>query len=75
MVEQYKRLQLIHQSCAFPDISSGIFFNTFSSGMEIASYLIDKASSITVVGSSELPYQSTLGPEIGRVTMMVRRRN
>lgn len=43
--------------------------------MEIASYLIDKASSITVIGSSEMPYQSTLGPEIGRVTMMVRRRN
>lgn len=41
------------------------------SGMEVASYLIDKASSITVIGSSELPYQNTLGPEIGRVTMMV----
>lgn len=43
--------------------------------MEIASYLIDKASSIAVIGSSEMPYQSTLGPEIGRVTMMVRRGN
>lgn len=42
--------------------------------MEIASYLIDKASSITVIGSSEMPYQNTLGPEIGRVTMMVRQR-
>lgn len=40
-------------------------------GMEIASYLIDKASSITVIGSSEMPYQNTLGPEIGKVTMMV----
>lgn len=44
------------------------------SGMEIASYLIGKASSITVIGSSELPYQNTLGPEIGRATMMVRKR-
>eukprot|EP00064_Thunnus_orientalis_P018759 superscaffoldBa00004425_g18865 len=35
--------------------------------MEVASYLIDKASSITVIGSSELPYQNTLGPEIGRM--------
>lgn len=42
--------------------------------MEIASYLIGKASSITVIGSSELPYQNTLGPEIGRATMMVRKR-
>lgn len=44
------------------------------SGMEIASYLIDKSSSITVVGSSELPYQNTLGREIGKVTMMVRKK-
>lgn len=58
-----------------PNISSGIFFNTFFTGMEIASYLIDKAASITVIGSSEMPYQNTLGPEIGRVTMMVRHRN
>lgn len=43
--------------------------------MEIASYLIDKASSIAVIGSSEMPYQNTLGPEIGRVTMMVRQRS
>lgn len=42
--------------------------------MEVASYLIDKALSITVIGSSEMPYQNTLGPEIGRVTMMVRAR-
>lgn len=55
-------------------ISFCIFFTTFFSGMEIASYLIDKASSITVIGSSEMPYQNTLGPEIGRVTMMVRQR-
>lgn len=43
--------------------------------MEIASYLIDKASSIAVIGSSEMPYQNTLGPEIGRVAMMVRQRS
>lgn len=41
--------------------------------MEVASYLLDKASSITVIGSSEMPYQNTLGPEIGKLTMMVRR--
>lgn len=40
-------------------------------GMEVAAYMIDMASSITVIGSSELPYQKTLGPEIGKVTMMV----
>jgi len=40
-------------------------------GMEVAAYMIDMASSVTVIGSSELPYQKTLGPEIGKVTMMV----
>ena len=42
-------------------------------GMEVASYMIDKATSITVIGSSELPYQKTLGPEIGKITMTVRK--
>lgn len=43
----------------------------YLTGMEVASYLLDKASSITVIGSSELPYQNTLGREVGRITMMV----
>ncbi|KTG05399.1 hypothetical protein cypCar_00001949 [Cyprinus carpio] len=40
-------------------------------GMEVAAYMIDMASSITIIGSSELPYQKTLGPELGKVTMMM----
>ncbi|XP_017276789.1 apoptosis-inducing factor 3 [Kryptolebias marmoratus] len=40
-------------------------------GMEVASYLLDKASSITVIGSSEMPYQNTFGREVGKVTMMM----
>lgn len=36
--------------------------------------MVDKASSVTVIGSSELPYQNTLGREIGKVSMMVRKR-
>ncbi|MEQ2175884.1 hypothetical protein GOODEAATRI_022273 [Goodea atripinnis] len=39
--------------------------------MEVASYMIDKASTITVVGSSEMPYQNTLGREVGKITMMM----
>ena len=34
--------------------------------------MIDKAGSITVINSSETPYQKTLGPEIGRITVRVR---
>ncbi|XP_061755198.1 apoptosis-inducing factor 3 isoform X2 [Nerophis ophidion] len=56
----------IHTSCLGCDV---VVVGTSFVGMEVASYLVDKASSITVVGSSELPYQNTLGPEIGRVTM------
>lgn len=49
-----------------------LFFIIFYwTGMEVASYLLDKAFSITVIGSSELPYQNTLGREVGRITMMV----
>ncbi|KTG39715.1 hypothetical protein cypCar_00017961 [Cyprinus carpio] len=39
--------------------------------MEVAAYMINMASSITIIGSSELPYQKTLGPEIGKATMMM----
>ncbi|XP_036975378.1 apoptosis-inducing factor 3 isoform X2 [Acanthopagrus latus] len=51
--------------------SKVVLVGTSFVGMEIASYLIDKASSITVIGSSELPYQNTLGREIGRATMLM----
>uniref|UniRef100_A0A671W9E8 Apoptosis inducing factor mitochondria associated 5 n=1 Tax=Sparus aurata TaxID=8175 RepID=A0A671W9E8_SPAAU len=51
--------------------SNVVLVGTSFVGMEIASYLIDKASSVTVIGSSELPYQNTLGREIGRATMLM----
>ncbi|KAM9728531.1 apoptosis-inducing factor 3-like isoform 2-T2 [Menidia menidia] len=48
-----------------------VLIGTSFVGMEVASYLIDKASSVTVIGSSELPYQNTLGREVGKITMMM----
>ena len=33
--------------------------------MEVASYLSDKAESVTVVGNSDIPFNAVLGPEIG----------
>lgn len=42
------------------------------SGMEVAAYLSDKADSVTVIGSSKFPFQSSLGPDIGKMTMQVR---
>nr|XP_014339653.1 PREDICTED: apoptosis-inducing factor 3-like isoform X1 [Latimeria chalumnae] len=40
-------------------------------GMEVAAYLSDKASSASVVGNSEIPFQQTLGPKIGKAMMKV----
>ncbi|KAM9800860.1 apoptosis inducing factor mitochondria associated 4 [Neosynchiropus ocellatus] len=37
-------------------------------GMEVASYLSDKAASVILVGSSAYPYERSLGPEIGKMT-------
>lgn len=41
-------------------------------GMEVASYLSDKAASVAVVGPSRYPFEKSLGPEIGKMSMQVR---
>lgn len=41
--------------------------------MEAASYLSDKAASVAVVGTSKYPFERSLGPEIGKMTMHVRK--
>lgn len=43
-----------------------------STGMEVASYLSNKAASVTVVGTSSYPFQKSLGQEIGKMCMQVR---
>lgn len=40
--------------------------------MEVASYLSNKAASVTVVGTGTYPYERSLGPEIGKMCMQVR---
>ncbi|XP_072318795.1 apoptosis inducing factor mitochondria associated 4 [Eucyclogobius newberryi] len=40
-------------------------------GIEAASYLSDKAASVAVVGTSAYPFQRSLGPEIGQMTMQM----
>ncbi|XP_054482363.1 apoptosis-inducing factor 3 [Anoplopoma fimbria] len=68
MLETPEDARQIHSVCLGCNV---VLVGTSFVGMEVASYLIDKASSITVIGSSELPYQNTLGREIGKVTMMM----
>uniref|UniRef100_A0A3B4ZUP8 Apoptosis-inducing factor 3-like n=1 Tax=Stegastes partitus TaxID=144197 RepID=A0A3B4ZUP8_9TELE len=67
MLETPEDARHIHAAC----LGSNVVLVGTSFVMEVASYLIDKASRITVIGSSELPYQNTLGREIGRVTLMM----
>lgn len=43
-----------------------------STGMEVASYLSNKAASVTVVGTSSYPFQKSLGSQIGKMCMEVR---
>uniref|UniRef100_A0A3B5M0K5 Apoptosis inducing factor mitochondria associated 4 n=1 Tax=Xiphophorus couchianus TaxID=32473 RepID=A0A3B5M0K5_9TELE len=38
-------------------------------GMEAASYLSDKAASVALVGPTKYPFENSLGPEIGKMTM------
>ncbi|XP_031136665.1 apoptosis-inducing factor 3 [Sander lucioperca] len=66
MLETPEDARQIHKACLGCNV---VLVGTSFVGMEIASYLIDKSSSITVIGSSELPYQNTLGREVGKVTM------
>ncbi|XP_033996244.1 apoptosis-inducing factor 3 [Trematomus bernacchii] len=66
MLETPEDARQIHAACLGHNVA---LVGTSFVGMEVASYLINKASSITVIGSSELPYQNTLGREVGKVTM------
>lgn len=52
--------------------TTGLFFN-WSTGMEAASYLSDKAASVALVGPTEFPFEKSLGPEIGKMTKKVKR--
>ncbi|XP_034148960.1 apoptosis-inducing factor 3 [Esox lucius] len=68
MLETPEDARQIHAACIGARI---VIVGTSFVGMEVASYMTDKATSITVIGSSEMPYQKTLGLEIGKVTMMM----
>uniref|UniRef100_A0A3Q2E428 Apoptosis inducing factor mitochondria associated 5 n=1 Tax=Cyprinodon variegatus TaxID=28743 RepID=A0A3Q2E428_CYPVA len=67
MLETPEDARQIHAAC----LGCNIVLVGTSFVMEVASYMIDKASTITVVGSSEMPYQNTLGLEVGKITMMM----
>uniref|UniRef100_A0A8C1G2W0 Rieske domain-containing protein n=1 Tax=Cyprinus carpio TaxID=7962 RepID=A0A8C1G2W0_CYPCA len=68
LLESYKDATEIHQMSAG---NKAIIVGTSFIGMEVAAYLSDKADSVTVIGSSKFPFQSSLGPDIGKMTMQM----
>ncbi|XP_026137987.1 apoptosis inducing factor mitochondria associated 4 [Carassius auratus] len=68
LLESYKDAKEIHQMSAG---NKAIIVGTSFIGMEVAAYLSDKAASVTVIGSSKFPFQSSLGPDIGKMTMQM----
>ncbi|XP_066501400.1 apoptosis-inducing factor 3 [Hoplias malabaricus] len=66
MLETPEDANRIHNACMG---CRTVIVGTSFVGMEVASYMIDKASSLTIIGFSDLPYLKTLGREIGKFTM------
>ncbi|XP_053176639.1 apoptosis inducing factor mitochondria associated 4 [Scomber japonicus] len=68
LLESYADSKEIHSSCL--DCKAVVIGASFI-GMEVASYLSDKASSVAVVGTGTYPFERSLGPQIGKMTMQM----
>ncbi|XP_068615657.1 apoptosis-inducing factor 3-like [Brachionichthys hirsutus] len=65
-LQNHQDAKEIHTSCLG---QKAVVVGTSFIGMEVASYLSNKAASVVVVGSSRYPYEKSLGPEIGRMCL------
>lgn len=68
LLQTYDDAKEIHSSCQG---RKAVVIGSSFIGMEVASYLSDKAASVAVVGSSRYPYERSLGPEIGKMSMQM----
>uniref|UniRef100_A0AAR2LQU1 Rieske domain-containing protein n=1 Tax=Pygocentrus nattereri TaxID=42514 RepID=A0AAR2LQU1_PYGNA len=71
-MENVKLLESYKDAAGIYQMSLGkkaVIIGTSFIGMEVAAYLSDKAASVAVVGKSKFPYQFSLGPDIGKMTM------
>lgn len=69
-----KLLQAYEDAKEIHTLSEGqkaVVVGTSFIGMEAASYLSDKAASVSVIGTSAYPYERSLGPEIGQMTLQM----
>ncbi|KAM6946447.1 apoptosis inducing factor mitochondria associated 4 [Aplochiton taeniatus] len=67
-VQTYEDAKGIHRSC---EGKKAVIIGASFIGMEVASYLSDKAVSVAMVGNSACPFKKSLGPEIGNMTMQM----
>uniref|UniRef100_A0A8C6SF68 Apoptosis inducing factor mitochondria associated 4 n=1 Tax=Neogobius melanostomus TaxID=47308 RepID=A0A8C6SF68_9GOBI len=73
-LEGVKLLQTYEDAKEIHTLSLGqkaVVVGTSFIGMEAASYLSDKAASVSVVGTSAYPYERSLGPKIGQMTLQM----
>ncbi|XP_062275381.1 apoptosis inducing factor mitochondria associated 4 [Scomber scombrus] len=68
LLESYADSKEIHSSCLG---RKAVVIGASFIGMEVASYLSDKASSVAVVGTGTYPFERSLGPQIGKMTMQM----
>ncbi|XP_034025254.1 LOW QUALITY PROTEIN: apoptosis-inducing factor 3-like [Thalassophryne amazonica] len=68
LLQNYEDAKEIHTSCLY---RNAVVIGTSFIGMEVASYLSDKAGSVVVVGTSTYPFEHSLGPEIGKMSMQM----
>ncbi|XP_019741618.1 apoptosis inducing factor mitochondria associated 4 [Hippocampus comes] len=68
LLQRYEDAKDIHASCLG---HKAVVVGTSFIGMEVASYLSNKASSVAIVGTTKYPYEHSLGSQIGHMTMQM----
>ncbi|XP_062242138.1 apoptosis inducing factor mitochondria associated 4 [Platichthys flesus] len=68
VLQNYEDAKEIHSSCLG---RKAVVIGASFIGMEVVSFLSDKAASVVMVGTSTYPYERSLGPEIGKMTMQM----
>ncbi|GLD57277.1 apoptosis-inducing factor 3-like protein [Lates japonicus] len=68
LLQSYEDAREIHNSCLG---QKAVIIGASFIGMEVASFLSDKAASVAVVGTTRYPFERSLGPEIGKMTMQM----
>ncbi|KAM3615836.1 uncharacterized protein V6R79_008530 [Siganus canaliculatus] len=68
LLQSYEDAKNIHDTCVG---HKAVVIGASFIGMEVASYLSDKAASVVVVGTSRYPYEASLGSEIGKMSMQM----